>query len=190
MPYLPTGKELIDPFKVLEDGGVRQDMAVADFGCGTLGHYVFPAAKLVGPGGKVYAVDILKSVLSGVESRGKMESAGNVETVWGDLERPGGVRLPDGAVDVGLIINNLFLSTQRPALVKECARLVKPGGTLVVVDWKPAGASFGPPSASRVPAEEAKQLALAAGLTVERDITPGQYHYGFICKKPTSEKKP
>ena len=74
MPYMPTGRELIDPFKVLEAAGIRADMTVADFGCGTLGHYVFPAAQMVGTHGKVYAIDILKSVLDGVNSKKKMEN--------------------------------------------------------------------------------------------------------------------
>jgi ubiquinone/menaquinone biosynthesis C-methylase UbiE len=184
MPYLPTGKELIDPFKLLEDTGIRAEMTVADFGCGTLGHYVFPAGRLVGPQGRVYAVDILKSVLSGIESRVKMESAGNVTTVWGDLERERGVNLPDGSVDLGLIINNLFMSSQHAALVKECARIVKPGGRMVVVDWKPSGSVIGPPPASRVAPDEARRLAEGAGLVFEKDLSPGEHHYGMLFRKP------
>ncbi len=184
MVYIPTGKELIDPFKVLEEAGVRAGMKVADFGCGTLGHYVFPAAQLVGPDGKVYAIDILKSVLNGVESRIKLESASNVETLWGDLERPNGINLPDGALDVGLLINNLFLSKQREALVKECARMVKSGGRMVVIDWKPTGVSFGPEPGSRVSAEQAQKLAEGAGLVLEKPFEPGKYHFGLLFKKP------
>src|SRR5512143_268188 len=142
--YIPTGKELIDPFKVLQEAGIRSGMSVADFGCGTLGHYVFPAAQLVGPDGKVYAVDILKSVLGGIESRTKLEGATNVITVWGDLERINGIKLDDGMMDIGLIINNLFLSKQQDTMVKECVRMVKHGGKVVFVDWKPTGSNFGP----------------------------------------------
>lgn len=182
--YIPTGKELIDPFKVLQEAGIRSGMIVADFGCGTLGHYVFPAAQLVGPEGKVYAVDILKSVLGGIESRMKLEGAMNVVTVWGDLERAGGIKLPGGMMDIGLIINNLFLSKQQDAMVKECVRMVKRGGRVVFVDWKTTGSNFGPDHATRVSVEAAKGLALAAGLAIDKDFVPGPYHYGFICTKP------
>jgi ubiquinone/menaquinone biosynthesis C-methylase UbiE len=184
MVYIPTGKELIDPFKLLEEAGMRSGMTVADFGCGTIGHYVFPAAKLVGPEGKVYAVDILKSVLNGVESRIKMESANNVTTLWGDLERVNGVNLPDGALDIGLLINNLFMSKQREAMFKECTRMVKHGGKMVVVDWKPTGVSFGPSPAQRLSAEEAGKLAESAGLVLEKMLDPGKYHYGMVYRKP------
>jgi len=182
--YLPTGKELIDPFKLLEEAGIRNNMVVADFGCGTLGHYVFPAAQLVGKDGKVYAIDILKSVLGGIESRMKLENATNVEPVWGDLERMNGIRLPDGVIDIGLLVNNLFLSKQQELMVKECARMVKHGGKMVFADWKPAGASFGPMPESRVSAEDAKKLAIAAGLNITKDFVPGPHHWGFVCTKP------
>jgi ubiquinone/menaquinone biosynthesis C-methylase UbiE len=179
MPYIPTGKELIDPFKLLEDSGIRSGMTVADFGCGTLGHYVFPAAKLVGPEGKVYAVDILKSVLSGIESRIKMEGVSNVEMVWGDLERMGGSRLPDNTLDMGLLINNLFLTKQAQAMTNECVRTVKSGGIFVIADWKPTGA-LGPDPRTRVSAEVARQLGIDAGLRLMKEIVPGPYHYAEL----------
>ncbi|MEY4722981.1 MAG: hypothetical protein RLZZ324_494 [Candidatus Parcubacteria bacterium] len=182
--YLPTGKELIDPFKILEDADIRAGYSVADFGCGTLGHYVFPAARLVGKEGKVYAIDILKSVLSGIESRMKIEGAQNVITLWGDLERVGGVKLPSESLDMGLLINNLFLSKQQGEMVRECVRMVKHGGVFVMADWKPSGATFGPPPATRVSMEVGKALATAAGLTIVKDIVPGPYHWGFVCVKP------
>lgn len=182
--YIPTGKELIDPFKVLAAAGIRNGMTVADFGCGTLGHYVFPAAQLVGPDGHVFAVDILKSVLSGIESRMKLEGVSNVDMIWGDLERPGGVGLPDGSIDIGLIINNLFMSKMQDVLVHECARTVRSGGRMVFIDWNPAGASFGPVPESRVSADQAKALAVTAGLKIEKDFEAGRYHWGFVCVKP------
>lgn len=184
MAYIPTGKELIDPFKVLEEAGIRDGMKVADFGCGTLGHYVFAASKQVGAGGKVYAVDILKSVLNGVESMIKLERITNVETVWGDLERIGGVKIADGALDIGLLINNLYLSKQQAEMVKECVRMVRSGGTFVLVDWKPSGATFGPDPKTRVGAEAAMKLGTDAGLQLVKEFVPGPYHYGFIFRKP------
>ena len=184
MVYIPTGKELIDPFKLLEEAGIRGGMKVADFGCGTLGHYVFPASQMVGPEGKVYAVDILKSVLSGIQGRIKMEGSTNVETVWGDLERVGGINLPDNSLDIGLLVNNLFLSKQQLEMTKECARMVKPGGKLVIADWKPSAGGIGPDPASRVSADAAKKLGLDAGLILEKEFEPGKFHYGFVYRKP------
>ncbi|MDD5251786.1 MAG: methyltransferase domain-containing protein [Patescibacteria group bacterium] len=182
--YLPTGRELIDPFNLLKEADIRSGMKVADFGCGTLGHYVFPASQLVGPDGRVYAVDILKSVLSGIEGRIRFDSATNVEPVWGDMERPGGVALADNSLDIGLLINNLFMSKQRDTMIKECVRMIKPGGRLVVVDWRPTGVNFGPDVGTRLSVDEARQLGEKAGLKLEKLFEPGRYHYGLIFTKP------
>jgi ubiquinone/menaquinone biosynthesis C-methylase UbiE len=184
MAYIPTGKELIDPVKLLEEAGIRQGMQVADFGCGTLGHYVFPASRMVGQSGKVYAIDILKSVLSGIDGRKRLEGGANIEAVWGDLERDNGVRIPDGTADIGMLINNLFLSKQHAQLMKECVRMVKRGGTFVLVDWKPSAINFGPDVGTRVSVEDAKKLAEAAGLQLVKEFSPGEHHYGFIYRKP------
>lgn len=181
--FTPTGKELIDPYKVLNEAGIATGMTVADFGCGTLGHYALPAARLVGPAGRVLCVDILKSVLEGVQSRVKLEGITNLETVWGDLERDGGVKIGDGIVDIGLIINNLFMSQQKQQFVREALRMVKPGGRVVVVDWKTTGVAFGPSVSMRVTPEDARQLMESAGLMFEKDFEPGQYHYGMVFKK-------
>ncbi len=183
MTYIPTGKELIDPFKVLQEASIRQGMKVADFGCGTLGHYVFPAAHLVGPEGRVFAIDILKSVLNSVESRTKLEGVTNVEGMWADIERHNGVNLPDNSLDIGLLINNLFMSKQKEPMMNECVRTVKPGGRFVVIDWKPAGVSFGPDPDARVTPDEARALAEASGLKFEKDFIPGEFHYGFVFTK-------
>lgn len=182
--YIPTGKELIDPFKLLEEAGVRAAMKVADFGCGTLGHYVFPASQMVGQHGKVYAIDILKSVLGGISNRIKQEGATNVEVIWGDLERVGGISLPDNSLDIGLLVNNLFLSKQQAVMIKECTRMVKQGGKMLIADWKPTATGIGPDAAVRVGADAAKKMAADIGLIFERDIDPGKHHWGFLCRKP------
>ena len=180
---LPSASELLNPVNLLTEAGIRSGMTVADFGCGTLGHFVFAASKLVGESGKVFAVDIMKSVLAGVVSRMKLENVVNIETVWGDIESMNGVKIPDGTLDIALLVNNMFLAKQKDMLVKETARTVKKGGKLVLVDWKPSG-TVGPDPASRVDAETSKKLALDAGLTLEKEFVPGPYHYGYIFVKP------
>ncbi len=106
---LRGGNQLLDAVKILEQGGIKDGYTVADLGCGTSGHFVFPAAHLVGPKGKVYAVDILKSVLQAIDSRTRLEGVDNVEAVWSDLERAGGLKITPGSVDLTLLLNILAL---------------------------------------------------------------------------------
>ncbi len=177
--YIPTGSELLNPVNILTEADVREGMHVADLGCGTTGHIVFPASHMVGKSGIVYGADILKSALSGVESRGKLEGVTNVETVWSDIEIYGATKIPEASLDVCTLVNN----RANPAMMREAVRLLKPGGKLVVVDWVSTATPFGPASKDRVDAESVKRMAADLRLTLVKEFQAGQYHYGVIFQK-------
>ncbi|MDD5043905.1 MAG: methyltransferase domain-containing protein [Patescibacteria group bacterium] len=178
------GSALLDSRQVLNKAGIAQGKKVADFGCGTAGHFVIPAAHLVGKEGVAYAVDILKSALEGVSSRAKLEGLTNVETVWSDLEVYGATKIPDKSLDIGLIINNLFQSQKKEEFLREAARMIKPEGNLLIVDWKMTQIpSFGPPVEFRVPAEEVKKLAVKLGLQLTEEFAAGKFHFALVFKK-------
>lgn len=184
MPALPTGTQLINPVKVLEAGNIREGQTVADLGCGALGHLVFPAARMVGGSGTVYAVDIMKSVLQSIESRKQMENTPQVKAVWGDIERRRGVKIADESVNLMLVVNNLFLAKDKMGIGAEALRMLGSLGTLVVVDWKPTDAPFGPPPGDRVAKEQAKLFMQTAGFRFVSEFEPGPYHYGLVFEKP------
>jgi ubiquinone/menaquinone biosynthesis C-methylase UbiE len=175
-----SGTELINPFKLLERVGIREGQRVADLGCGALGHFVFPAAQLVGPKGVVYAVDIQRSVLEQVEVRAKEQQFWNVFGVWSDIDVYRATRIDEHSLDLVLLINNLYLSQNRPQLLREIARLAKPGSSVVVVEWKPTASPVGPPTAQRLGKEEAKKILDCDYLDYHDEFEAGPYHYGLI----------
>lgn len=180
MPYIPSGGEVLDPPAILTTFGIAEGMVVSDLGCGTSGHFVFPAARMVGPNGKVYAVDILKSALAGIESRRKLEGATNVEEVWADIEVYGGTKIPEGSADRAILVN----VRAKPGMMKEAWRELKSGGELLVVEWKPTAAPFGPPTKDRRAADAVKADAAQLGFVLKKEFDAGQYHYGLIFRKP------
>ena len=56
----------------------RKGKWVADLGCGS-GHYTFALAELVGPEGKVYAVDLGKNCIRGIQKKSKKRGYHNIE---------------------------------------------------------------------------------------------------------------
>ncbi len=177
------GTELIDAVRFLEQGGVTEGAVVAELGCGTSGHFVFPAAHLTGPQGKVYAVDILKSVLEAVKSRGKLEGVDNVETVWADLERRGGLNIAPGSVDLVLALHILGQVKEKEILLSEAARVLKQGGILLVADWKKTASPLGPPVEKRIDPAIVKELVNKAGFDMTNEFGVGLYHFGIKFKK-------
>ncbi len=185
-----SGTELINPFKLLERVGIREGQRVADLGCGALGHFVFPAAQLVGAAGKVFAVDIQRDVLEHIEKRAKDGQFWNVQPVWADIDVYRATRIDEGSLDLTLLINNLYLSQNRPALLREMARLARPGSRLVVVEWKPTASPLGPPTSQRLTPEEAGKLLKSPLFEFHDEFEAGPYHYGLIyhrTEKPVGD---
>jgi len=180
---IPSNSILLDAPVVLEKVGIRSGMIVADLGCGTSGHFVVPASRMVGPIGHVYAVDILKSALAGVESRAKLEGVTSIETIWGNCEMLRGVKIDDSAVDITLVVNNLYMAKKRQIFLREAARLTKVGGKVAVIDWKTVASPLGPPAESRVASESVRVDADAVGLKFVEAWDPAPYFWGLIFVK-------
>lgn len=185
-----SGTELIDPFKTLERVGIRERMRVADLGCGALGHFVFPAAQLVGPKGQVYAVDIQREVLDIIVRRAAEDRLQNVKPVWSDIDVYQAARIPDGEIDLTLLVNNLFLSQRPEHLIKEIARLTKKGGKAVIIDWKVTATPIGPPLEQRVSKEEAAALMAIPEFAFVEEFSPGNSHYGLVFIRTDAPHEP
>lgn len=181
---MPTASgEVLNAQFILSKAGVGEKMKVADFGCGATGYFVIPAARLVGPQGVSYALDIQKSALDGVKNQAKIDNISNIEYIWTNLEIVGATKIADAALDVVLIINNLYQSKKQGEILREALRLLKVGGTLLVVDWKKIGTPFGPTMAERVDPEDIKNLTLSLGFKLKEEFEAGAYHFGLIFKK-------
>jgi ubiquinone/menaquinone biosynthesis C-methylase UbiE len=177
------GNALLDVNLVLSRAQISENMRVADLGCGSSGHFVFPSSKIVGKRGKVYAVDILKTVLSEIEKRIKQENIGNIETVWSNLEIFNATKIESGSLDIVLLINTLYQSHKRVEIIREAIRMLKKGGKLLVVDWKNISSPFGPPAEERVKIDLLKIGGEKLGLEIEDEFDAGQYHYGILFTK-------
>jgi ubiquinone/menaquinone biosynthesis C-methylase UbiE len=170
----------LQPETILEQLNIRDDIQVADFGCGH-GYFSIPLAKLI-PQGKVHALDVLEEALETVKSRAELEGVSNIETIHCNLEISGGSKLADQSVDLVLLANILFQSQKKSAIFKEAKRILKEDGQLVLVEWI-SGASLAPKEGWLISKEEAQQLVEAEGLTLSQELEIDSQHYGMVFKK-------
>ena len=177
------GNALLDVNYILKKIEIGQNMFVADLGCGSSGHFIFPISQMVGKRGRVYAVDILKTVLESINRRIKQENIENMQTVWTDLEVFKATRIEAGSLDVALLANTLYQSQKRSEILRESARLLKKNGKLVIVEWKNIASHFGPPPEMQVNKEQMKIAAAKLGLVLEEEFDAGIYHYGLVFFK-------
>lgn len=183
MEKIPGGTELLNPLALLRRLNIDRAMTVADLGCGRAGFFALQAGKIVGDEGTVYAVDIIKPVLSSVVSAAKQAHVRNITTVWANLEIAGGTKIPDKAADIALLINVLFQSKKQEAILREATRVLKPKGKLLIIDWKMTNAPLGPSVDRRVSPETIRALATKLGLHETDSFEAGQYHFGLIFTK-------
>lgn len=110
--------------------GVKQGSRVADVGAGD-GYMSVRLARLVGPGGKVYAVDINGPILSELEWRAKGGGLNQIDIVLGDADDP---KLPPDTLDAVLIVNSYHEMPEHQKILEHIFRALKPGGRLVIVE--------------------------------------------------------
>ncbi|MEZ5894551.1 MAG: class I SAM-dependent methyltransferase [Parvularculaceae bacterium] len=123
---LYSAREAVADAIALKEGAV-----VADIGAGT-GLYSLLFSERVGPSGRVFAEDIEPMFLNLINQRAEDAGASNVTAVLG---RENDVSLPDNAIDVVFIADTYHYFEDRESVMKTVYRALKPGGSLVIVDY-------------------------------------------------------
>jgi SAM-dependent methyltransferase len=142
---------------------------------------------MVGADGKVFAVDIRKVALQAVEKAARHEHFWNIETVWSDIEVVGAARIPDGSLDLTLVVDNLYLAENRDGLIQEAWRVTKPGGKLLCVEWMPDKTLLGPPNDRRLSSDQADHLWRRHGWASVEAFEAGEFHYALVYERLMGE---
>jgi ubiquinone/menaquinone biosynthesis C-methylase UbiE/intracellular sulfur oxidation DsrE/DsrF family protein len=118
--------------KIVAACGLKPGMVVADVGAGT-GLHTRLFAKAVGDDGQVYAVDIAAKFLEHIQKSSREAKLKNVTPV---LCNEDAVDLPKGSVDLAFVCDTYHHFEFPARTLASLHRAIKPGGKLVVVDFK------------------------------------------------------
>jgi ubiquinone/menaquinone biosynthesis C-methylase UbiE len=118
------------PEQVIEALGLGAGDRVADLGAGS-GYFTFRLADVVGPEGIVFAIDVDRDMTSHLEQRVKEQERTNVRVVLAEFDDP---LLPDGGVDLILIVNTYHHLEGRSAYFERLARALRPEGRIAIVE--------------------------------------------------------
>ncbi len=171
-----------NPEKNIEQFSVDPGIIAVDLGSGP-GFYSLALAKLVGPSGRVYAVDIQKELLSKLQTDAQKEGLHNIKLIWGDLDLENSSTLDDNYADRVVLANVLFQIENKDNLISEAYRILRPGGKLLFVDWSDSFGGLGPMAKDVVKPDVARTMLEAEKFIFEKEIQTGDHHYGFIFKK-------
>jgi arsenite methyltransferase len=146
---------------------IRPGEVVMDLGSGG-GLDVFLASKLVGPEGRAIGIDMTPAMIERARANASAGGYANVEFHLSTIDH---IPLPDASVDC--VISNcvLNLAPDKPAVFREIARLLKPGGRLAVSDIALKG---------ELPEAVARSMAADVGC-IAGAITIDDYRAGLLA---------
>ena len=145
----------------LEPGGIWADIGAGD------GAFTLALADLLGPGGRIVAVDRDARALRDNERAVRVRfPAIELTTMTADLTGPLDLRVLDGLVAANSL--HYVARDRQVAVIRDLATHVRPGGRFVVVEYDADGGNPWVPHPFSYPSWE--RLAEAAGLVETRRI--------------------
>ncbi len=182
----PERRSHLDPVRALGEFGLHQAATFADLGCGP-GFFTLPAAKIVGPRGRVHAADVQPEMLARVREAAEASRLRNIETHlvreepkeagwtydFGVLER---------TVDLALVAFVLHEAEDPVSFLREAARLLRRSGRIAVLQWQKRDTYAGPAVAARMTPEETLASVREAGLRAQAAPALDPDHYAFFVR--------
>ena len=117
---------------LLRELGLRPGMQVADVGAGT-GYHARRMARLVAPGGTVYAVDVQPQMLQRLQEGARREGLDNIRPV---LATADDAHLAPASIDLALLVD-VYHELEYPVEVMAgVVRALRPDGRVVLVEYR------------------------------------------------------
>ena len=135
----PGREERLQIKRVMDILGIVPGKAVADIGAGS-GWFTVRAARRVGGGGLVYAVDINPEAIHYIDERAQKEELQNVKTILGKADNP---LLPASSVDAVLLLKTYHEVAQPVALLENLRAALRSGAKVGVIDRNGNGEDHG-----------------------------------------------
>jgi len=126
----PLADRIAGTAKTLQRIGLRPGQKVLEIGPGP-GRLLIRAAQLVLPGGEAVGIDIQPGMIERLEQRAKLANVANLKAILGDASQ---AIVPEASFDVVFLAMMLGEVPDRAAVLAQCFRALKPGGTLSVTE--------------------------------------------------------
>jgi SAM-dependent methyltransferase len=160
---------------------LKPGMVVADIGAGS-GYMTVRLAKKVGPTGKVYGEDIQPEMIAFLQKRLRNERLGNVVPLLGLTDDP---KLPDESLDLELLVDVYHEFAEPQKMLRGLRRGLKPGGRLVLLEYRKEDPSVPIRIEHKMTVAEAKLEVEAEGFTLSNvDTRLPRQHILIFTKRP------
>jgi protein-L-isoaspartate O-methyltransferase len=152
---------------------------VADIGAGE-GYYTLRLARQV-PHGRVFAVDLQSTLLDTLSARAGRAGLRNIEVVLGTEFSP---NLPAQSVDLVLIVVSYHEFTQPQEMLRSILDALRPGGRLVIVEYRGEDPTIPVPDLHRMTEAQARREAESVGFEWSRNLDALPQQHVFVFRRP------
>jgi arsenite methyltransferase len=166
------------PQDVVKTLNLKEGEVIADIGAGS-GYFTIRLAQPVGATGRVYAVDVSPDMIVHLNRRIRDLNLRNVVTI---LAAPDDPLLADGAVDCFFICDTWHHINGHAKYLALLKRMLKPGGRVIMIDFKKAKTPVGPPMEMRIDRDDLVREMEANGFQLAAEHTFLEYQYFLVFK--------
>ncbi|MEO7992849.1 MAG: methyltransferase domain-containing protein [bacterium] len=174
----PDRLALLPRDRIIDFCRLIDGMTVADLGCGN-GFLLAELSHAVGATGQVLASDLQASMLADAET---LVSDRDLQNVTCALAGESTIPVPDGSCDRAMLCQVWHNLADQEAYCAELARILKPGGEVIVVNWEPVETGIGPRVWRRWSQLQTARFLESVGYTVTRTVQLTWANYGVAAR--------
>lgn len=169
--------DLIDQDRFFAVLGLRKGTVLLDVGCG-IGSYALAVSGRMGARGRIHAVDLWQEGIDILTREIDRRRIRNIRPSVADVSR----RMPvaDWSIDVCLmatVLHDFIADGTAEGTLREVKRVLKPGGSLAVVEFEKVEGPPGPPRAIRLAPDELDSVLAPHGFRLRSTTSIGPYTY-------------
>ncbi len=177
--------DLINTQKFFLELNLQTGITFLDVACGR-GAYSLAVSEYVGPAGRIIAVDLWKEGIDDLQRKVMAGKNHNIEVRVADVSQK--IPLEDHSVDVCLlatVFHDLIRDHKDQGTLREIKRVMKPLGTVAVIEFKKMEGPPGPPVGIRISVEEVTDRFRPYSFSLIKTVDIGPYNYLALFRRPS-----
>ena len=168
---------MVDIDRAFDFIGLKPDTVMLDMGCGR-GNYALAAAARIDDRGMIHAADLWREGVMALDVAADARELSQIDPLVVDISKS--IPLESATIDVCLfatVIHDLVADKTAEGALREAHRLLKPEGTLAVIEFKKMPGPPGPPEAIRLSETELDEILAPFGFLRRTTDSVGEHHY-------------